>query len=464
MQPSPRSSWPGAVAAVALFVFVTALGLAITARWNSTSVVLLYVPPVLAAAAFVGRRAGLAVAVLAALAYNFFFTQPYYTLLIRDPGDMVTVAMLLLVAVVTSHLVASLRAQSRLAAFHAARNATIAGFARQLLSCADQVAIADVAVSELARIFDCLACVVVARPEPAVLAATPGLAHFTPSDLAAASLAMTTGGRTGRDIGRNSLTDWQFHPITSVDQTLAAAGLAREDGAPPISAAGGSLLDNLLDQVALAFERARLERAGRENIVLRERDDLRSVLLGSIGNDIRPRLHAIGAAVRRLQRAGEADGALLSEISTETSRLNGFVDNLANLDLTQNQDPIVVGEVAIDLYRRAVTKADEPVSLTPKEYAVIAELARSAGRVLSHGYLLRAVWGPAHEDHVDYLRVAVSELRRKLETDPAAPDIIINVPAVGYRLATPDQASSGSVASPSSGTATERRPLKSVRT
>ena len=137
--------------------------------------------------------------------------------------------------------------------------------------------------------------------------------------------------------------------------------------------------------------------------------------------------------MRRLQRAGEADGALLSEISTETSRLNGFVDNLANLDLTQNQDPIVVGEVAIDLYRRAVTKADEPVSLTPKEYAVIAELARSAGRVLSHGYLLRAVWGPAHEQDVQYLRVFVGQLRQKIERDPASPALILTEPGVGYR-------------------------------
>ena len=396
-------------------------------------------PPVLTAAAFLGRRAALLVAVLATLAYNFFFTQPFYTLVIRDPGDIVTVAMLLLVALVTSHLVASMRVQSQLAAFHAARNATIAGFARQLLSCTDQVAIANVAVAELSRIFGCLACVVVAGPEPAVIAATPGLAHFTQGDLAAAALVLTTGARTGREIGRNSLTDWQFHPITSFDQTLAAAGLARDDGASPVLAEGAALLANLLDQVALALERARLESAGRENTILRERDDLRSVLLGSIGNDIRPRLHAIGVAVRRLQRAGTADRSLLTEISSEANRLNGFIDNLANLDLTQKQDPIVVGDVAIDLYRRTVTKAGEPVHLTPTEYAVIAELARSAGRVLGHGYLLRAVWGPAHEDHIDYLRVAVSALRRKLETDPGAPEIIVNVPAIGYRLAKPDQ-------------------------
>jgi DNA-binding response OmpR family regulator len=55
--------------------------------------------------------------------------------------------------------------------------------------------------------------------------------------------------------------------------------------------------------------------------------------------------------------------------------------------------------------------------------------------VLTHGYLLRSVWGPAQQDHIDYLRVAVRALRQKLERDPARPELILNEPAVGYRLA-----------------------------
>jgi len=69
---------------------------------------------------------------------DFFFTEPYYTLLIHNPGDAVTVAMLLMVGLVTSQLVTSLRGQAQLAAFHANRNATIAGFARRLLTCTDE--------------------------------------------------------------------------------------------------------------------------------------------------------------------------------------------------------------------------------------------------------------------------------------------------------------------------------------
>jgi two-component system, OmpR family, sensor histidine kinase KdpD len=81
-----------------------------------------------------------------------------------------------------------------------------------------------------------------------------------------------------------------------------------------------------------------------------------------------------------------------------------------------------------------VTRNGESVHLTPKEFAVLGELAKHAGRVLTHTQLLRAVWGPAQQDHVDYLRVAVRALRQKLERDPACPDLIINEPGVGYRL------------------------------
>jgi two-component system KDP operon response regulator KdpE len=76
----------------------------------------------------------------------------------------------------------------------------------------------------------------------------------------------------------------------------------------------------------------------------------------------------------------------------------------------------------------------EDVHLTPKEYGVLAELARRPDRVVGHAQLLRTVWGAAQEDRVDYLRIAVRGLRQKLEADPARPLLIANELAVGYRL------------------------------
>jgi two-component system sensor histidine kinase KdpD len=194
------------------------------------------------------------------------------------------------------------------------------------------------------------------------------------------------------------------------------------------------LLGNLLDQVALALERARLERETQEFAAVRERDRIRSALLASIGQDLTPSLKAIGTGVRELRRNGVADKAQLSTIGSEASKLERYVSNLLELDPASEQEPIRVGGVTIDLFQRTVSKDSQTVHLTPKEYAVLAELAKHPGRVLTHEHLLRTVWGPAHERQIEYLRVAIRNLRQKLELDPSEPRIIINEPSVGYRL------------------------------
>lgn len=76
------------------------------------------------------------------------------------------------------------------------------------------------------------------------------------------------------------------------------------------------------------------------------------------------------------------------------------------------------------------------MSLTPREFALIVELSRHADRVVTHQSLLRTVWGPAHETNIEYLRVAMRSLRKKLEKNPAEPQLFINEPGIGYKLDT----------------------------
>ncbi len=98
------------------------------------------------------------------------------------------------------------------------------------------------------------------------------------------------------------------------------------------------------------------------------------------------------------------------------------------------REQVTAGAVEIDLVHRRVRRAGEPVHLTPKEYGVLALLAGHPDRVIAHGQLLREVWGPAHVQQLDYLRIAVRSLRQKLEEDPGSPQRIVNEPGVGYRL------------------------------
>lgn len=95
---------------------------------------------------------------------------------------------------------------------------------------------------------------------------------------------------------------------------------------------------------------------------------------------------------------------------------------------------VTAGAITIDTLRHEVHRDGVAIALTRKEFALLAELARYPGRVITHAQLLKSVWGDSHADDVEYLRVTVRSLRRKLDADPAQPTLIRNEPGVGYRL------------------------------
>jgi len=94
---------------------------------------------------------------------------------------------------------------------------------------------------------------------------------------------------------------------------------------------------------------------------------------------------------------------------------------------------VTAGDLTVDLVKRLVTRAGVPIHLSPREYDLLAQLVEGAGKVVTHRQLLTAVWGSAHEQDVQYLRVFVGQLRQKIERDPAAPALIRTEPGVGYR-------------------------------
>ena len=321
-------AYAGALAMVAVS---TLIGLWIAPRWGTAPVDMIYLPAVLAAAALWGIGPGLLAGIAAALCYNFFFTAPVHTLRMDRVADVVTVVVLLIVALVTSRLAAGIRQQARLAAAHAARNATIAGFAGRLLSCSTEEQIADTACQELRGLFDCNAMLVSGLPEPHIIATVPAGNRLTPSDLAAAALTLESGEPAGRATPRIQPAEWQFHAVKSSGATIAAAGLARDDGRPPVDDDQLPLLGSLLDQIALALERARADADRREVTNLRERDRLRSALLSSVGHDLRTPLTGIIGAAAELRREGRNDVELVATIETEAGKLERYISNLLDM-------------------------------------------------------------------------------------------------------------------------------------
>jgi two-component system KDP operon response regulator KdpE len=95
---------------------------------------------------------------------------------------------------------------------------------------------------------------------------------------------------------------------------------------------------------------------------------------------------------------------------------------------------IVSGDLVIDIAGHSVTRADKPIKLTPKEFELLAILARNAGRVVTHRQILTAVWDPAHTEDLQYLRVFIGQLRQKLKGAADDGDLIQTEAGIGYRL------------------------------
>ncbi|TRX37563.1 response regulator [Flavobacterium restrictum] len=120
-----------------------------------------------------------------------------------------------------------------------------------------------------------------------------------------------------------------------------------------------------------------------------------------------------------------------------TQELLARIRTALRVNTIQNNDPIAhFGTVAIDLVSRVVKVHDEIVKLTATEYALLILLYKNDGRVLTHQYILKEIWGNSYSDQTQYLRVFIAQLRKKLEEDPNKPQLITTESGVGYRFNT----------------------------
>jgi two-component system KDP operon response regulator KdpE len=116
------------------------------------------------------------------------------------------------------------------------------------------------------------------------------------------------------------------------------------------------------------------------------------------------------------------------------ARLRIALRHAAQPDAGRADAVFAARNLRVDLGQRRVWVGDDEIHLTPLQYKLLAALVRHEGRVLTHGRLLKEVWGPHVSEHTQYLRVYMAQLRRKLERDPARPRLFLTESGVGYRL------------------------------
>jgi two-component system, OmpR family, KDP operon response regulator KdpE len=142
-----------------------------------------------------------------------------------------------------------------------------------------------------------------------------------------------------------------------------------------------------------------------------------------------------GDKVRALDRG--ADDYLVKPFGAQEllARIRVALRHLSRSD-GEHETVIATGELVIDLARHLVTRSESEVKLTATEFKLLAYLAGHANRVLTHQNILNHVWGPEYGENVEYLRVFMSQLRKKLEDQPKQPRHLVSEPGVGYRFVT----------------------------
>ena len=120
-----------------------------------------------------------------------------------------------------------------------------------------------------------------------------------------------------------------------------------------------------------------------------------------------------------------------------TGELLARIRSALRSNVTSEPDPVLnFGELQIDLHNRTVRKQNEAIKLTVTEYNLLSLFAKNEGKVLTHQYLLREIWGPGYINQSQYLRVFIAQLRKKIEKDANRPEYIITESGIGYRFVT----------------------------
>ena len=322
-------------------------GLALVAAANGLSFVLdsfstgadlamIFLASVLVSGLAFGLRPALAASSLAILTYNFFFLEPRFSLQIGHAADVITFVIFLAVAAATGWLSGRVRDQARLSSRRASAVTALLAASRRLSAASTEAETAQVLAEQASAASGGRAVVLLPREGELVqVAGAPATALLTAGAMAAARWAWEKGEAAGSGTGTLPQVGWLFRPLVGVRGRAGVAGVETTEG---VGADDDRLVAAMLDQGAVALERAELAAATVENEALRRSDKLRAALLNSISHDLRTPLSTVLGAATTLIDFGETlqpdvRADLLISIREEAERLNRYVGDL--LDMTR---------------------------------------------------------------------------------------------------------------------------------
>ena len=329
--------WRGYAVGAAFIGAATAVAYALDQVFERVDLGVLYLSAVLAAGVLYGLQPALAAATVAFLTYNFLFLEPRYTFLIGSPTDILTLIVFWAVASVTGGLAGRVRDQARRAQRRAAAVSALLAASQALADAEDRLETAQVLAEQTAAAAGAKAIVLLpVNDELAPMAGAPELEPLEAATLAAARWAWERGEPAGFGTGTLPQTGWTFRPLQGVRSRAGVAGIEAHALAPGSDEERLALA--LLDQGAVALERAQLAGDAVESETLRRTDRFRGALMNSVSHDLRTPLSTVLGAATTLIDYGptlkpEVRKDLLFSIREEAERLSRYVGDL--LDMTR---------------------------------------------------------------------------------------------------------------------------------
>lgn len=344
----------------------TLLGLGLSAILALQNLSMLFLVAVLLSAVMAGRLSALLASALSFVAYNFFFIEPTGRLTIARPEEVLSLAIFVITALAAGQLAARLRLSMDRTGRQARQAQALLDFARKLSAAFGEEQVVDAVTGHLHITLgkDCVVLTPDDRGELTLASAWPPDQTLDTTAMTAARWAADKREPAGFLTGTLPQVHYLFLPVKSGVRTLAVVGVAmrHEDG--PASGEEQRTLTALLEQSAIALDRARLTREATRASVARESAKVQSALLSSLSHDLRTPLASITGAVTSLRELGERMSSstrsdLLLAIEEEAGRLNQFVNNLFEMTrieagmLRARRDPIDVGTVIAEAVGRA---------------------------------------------------------------------------------------------------------------
>lgn len=329
-------SWSGHLGGLASVGAAWAIAFALDRYVQSVNLAMVFMLSVLVSGLAFGLWPAVTAAAAAAFVYNFFFLEPRLTIWIGNPADVLTFAVFFAVAMTTGWLAGRVRDQSRAASRRASAISAVLAATRRLSAAAKAEDAATALAEQLAAATGRRAVVLTPRGDDlAPAAAAPGEAALSPGEMAAARWAWEKGEPAGAGTGTMPNVAWTFRALQGVK---ARAGVAGVDPAAVATDEGERFVSALLDQGAVALERAEFAAVAADAEALRRTDRLRSALLNSVSHDLRTPLSTVLGSVTTLidygkTLSGKVRDDLLLSIREEAERLNRYVGDL--LDMTR---------------------------------------------------------------------------------------------------------------------------------